>query len=80
MTNSSLRRADITSCIPVMLSLRGKEIQKIIENSVRIREDVIRALFFYGYMLFVSGGAGRGHSHRRQSPSSRKKAEAIRSL
>jgi len=29
-----------------MPSLRGREIQKIIENSVRIREDVIRALFF----------------------------------
>ena len=46
MMNSSPRRADIISCIPVMPSLRGREIQKIIENSVRIREDVIRALFF----------------------------------
>ena len=47
-----------------MPSPKAKDIQKIIENSVRIREDVIRTLFFYGYVLFVSAGAGRGHSRR----------------
>jgi len=49
-----------------MPSPKAKDIPKIIENSARIREDVIRALFFYGYVLSVSEGVGRGHSHRRK--------------
>ena len=47
MTNSSPRRADITSCIPVMPSLKAKRIYDLIVNSARIREDMIRALFLW---------------------------------
>ncbi len=41
-----------------MPSLKAKDIPKIIENSARIMEDMIRALFFYGYVLSVSEGVG----------------------
>ena len=46
MTNLSLRRADIISCTPVMPSPKAKRIYDLIVNSARIREDMIRALFF----------------------------------
>lgn len=41
-----------------MPSPKAKDIPKIIENSAQIMEDMIRALFFYGYVLSVSEGVG----------------------
>ena len=41
-----------------MPSLKAKRIYDLIVNSARIREDMIRALFFYGYALSVSEGVG----------------------
>ena len=44
--NCLSRRADIISCTPVMPSPKAKRIYDLIVNSARIREDMIRALFF----------------------------------
>ena len=43
-----------------MPSPKAKDIQKIIENSARIREDVIRALFFMDMCCLCLTETGEG--------------------